>query len=151
GLSEARAARPSAPALHAGDGALHVLDLRFDVRVHQAQRRVHDVRVNSRQCPAISDETESVLASSRRLIARETAMVGKIKAAAKAVTDLAGDTLAAGLGQVEASLEELSAASPDLEELGYQLGQIELACTLPPRLIIYLARHGKASKEAYQG
>src|SRR5262245_63725300 len=91
-----------------------------------------------------------VWGASRRRAMRETAMLGKIKAAAKAVTDLAGDALTAGLGQVEASLAELSAASGDLEQLGYRLGQIELACTLPPRLIIYLARHGKAGKEAYQ-
>ena len=74
--------------------------------------------------------------------AMTTTMRMAMTAAAKAVTDMAGDALAAGLGQVEAALAELSAASGDLEELGYRLGQIELAWLD--------LRAGKASKKSVE-
>jgi hypothetical protein len=77
-------------------------------------------------------------------------MLGKIKSAARAVADYAGDALGAGVEKLKASLDELSAASGDLEQLGYRVGSIELACTLPPRLILFLSRQGTATPEAYQ-
>lgn len=77
-------------------------------------------------------------------------MLDRIKSAAKVVADLAGDTVTAGVEKFKASLDDISAASGDLEQLGYRIGSIELACTLPPRLILFLWREGTATPEAYQ-
>lgn len=77
-------------------------------------------------------------------------MIEHLKSAARSVAGLAGDTLSAGMEHLKESLVELSAASEDLEQLGYQLGQIEVSCSIPPRLIVFMARQGKASAEAYQ-
>jgi hypothetical protein len=77
-------------------------------------------------------------------------MLGRIKSAAAAVAGAAGDKLAVGAEKLMGPLGELAAASGDLEELGYRAGQIELVCSLPPRLVVFLTRKGSASPEAYQ-
>ena len=77
-------------------------------------------------------------------------MLGKIKAAAQAVADLGNDTLAAAFTTLKGPLDELSAASGDLEQLGYRLREIELVCTLLPRIVVYLTREFAAREEAFQ-
>jgi hypothetical protein len=77
-------------------------------------------------------------------------MFGIIKAAAKAVVGKAGDTLVAGLVKLTGSLNELSAASPDLERVGYCVAEIELVGALPPRLVVHLTRGAHTHPEAFQ-
>ena len=77
-------------------------------------------------------------------------MLDKIKSAAKAVADIAGDTVGAGFEKVKGPLNELSAGAPDLERVGYRVGEIEVVLTLPPRLVLYLSREAPATEEAFQ-
>jgi hypothetical protein len=77
-------------------------------------------------------------------------MFGKIKATAKAVAGRTGDVLAAGFEKLKGPVDELSAASPDLEQVGYQVAEIELECGLIPRVIVHLSRQFDAGPEAFQ-
>jgi hypothetical protein len=77
-------------------------------------------------------------------------MLDKLKSAAMAVSNLAGDALTAGVEKLKGSLDELSAASGDLEQVGYRIGQIELVASIPPRIVLFLTRLGTGTTEAYQ-
>jgi hypothetical protein len=77
-------------------------------------------------------------------------MFGHFKKAARAVKDKVGDLLGAGFDKLKAPLEELSASSGELEKVGYRVGEIELECSLPPRIILHLIRQADATDEAFQ-
>jgi hypothetical protein len=77
-------------------------------------------------------------------------MLGKIKGAAKAVASVAGGTLGAGFEMLKAPLEELSAASPELERIGYRVREIELVCALLPRIVVHLSREATVHDEPFQ-
>jgi hypothetical protein len=77
-------------------------------------------------------------------------MFGKIKDAARVVASVAGETIGAGFETLKGPLDELSAASPDLERIGYRVKEIELVCSLLPRIVVYLARDGAVSEETVQ-
>ena len=77
-------------------------------------------------------------------------MLDKIKSAARAVTDKVGDFVGAGWDRLKAQVDELAAASPALEQVGYRVGEIELELAFPPRLIVHLSRFADAHDEAFQ-
>ncbi|MFL6111156.1 MAG: hypothetical protein ACJ786_07380 [Catenulispora sp.] len=69
---------------------------------------------------------------------------------ARAVADRAGGALAAGAETLKGSVGELTAAGPDLERVGYRLGDVELVVTIVPRLVVYLTRVAAVGDEAFQ-
>jgi hypothetical protein len=77
-------------------------------------------------------------------------MFEKIAAAVGAVKGLAGDAAEAGVEKCKAQLDELAAAAPALEQLGYRVGEIELEVGIPPRILIHMARESAPSAEAFQ-
>jgi hypothetical protein len=77
-------------------------------------------------------------------------MFRKIRDAAWVAAGLAGETFAAGAEKLKGSVGELSAAGPELERVGYLLGDIELVCTIPPRLVVHLTRVAAVGDEAFQ-
>ena len=77
-------------------------------------------------------------------------MLRKIKDAAKAVASAAGETVGAGFEKLKGPLDELSAASPELERIGYRIREIELVCALLPRIVVYLTRECAVSEDVYQ-
>jgi hypothetical protein len=76
-------------------------------------------------------------------------MFGKIKGAARAVAGVAGDTLGAGLEKLKGPLDELSAASPAFERIGYRIREIELVCALLPRIVVYLDREASVNEDVF--
>ena len=77
-------------------------------------------------------------------------MFNQIKKAANAVSGTVGDIVGAGFEKLKAPLEDLSAASGELEKLGYRMGQIELEFSLPPHIILHLLREKIVHDEAFQ-
>jgi hypothetical protein len=77
-------------------------------------------------------------------------MLDRIRGAAKAVTDKVGDVLGAGWDRLKGQIDELAAASPALGQIGYRIGEIDLEFTIPPRLVVHLARFADAGDEAFQ-
>ncbi len=77
-------------------------------------------------------------------------MFAKIKDAARAVASVAGDSLGAGLEKLKGPLDELSAASPAFERIGFRIREIELVCSLLPRIVVYLDREASVSEDVYQ-
>jgi hypothetical protein len=76
-------------------------------------------------------------------------MFRKIKSAARAVAGKAGDTLSAGFDKLKGPLDELSVAAPEFERIGYRVREIEVVCTLLPRLVVYLTREAAVNEDAY--
>jgi hypothetical protein len=76
-------------------------------------------------------------------------MLGRIKDAARAVAGMAGDTLGAGFDKLRGPLDDLSAASHEFERIGYRLQEIEVVCTLLPRIVVYLSREASVNEDVF--
>src|SRR5437764_9234743 len=77
-------------------------------------------------------------------------MFRRIRSAVGAVTGLAGDAMAAGVEKCKMPLDELAAAAPALEQLGYRVREIELELGISPRILIHLDRDHAPGAEAFQ-
>jgi hypothetical protein len=77
-------------------------------------------------------------------------MFDQIKKAANAVSGTVTDAVGAGVEKLKEPLEDLSAASGAMEQIGYRVGEIELELSLPPRIIVHLHRERTATEEAFQ-
>src|SRR5262245_27167610 len=77
-------------------------------------------------------------------------MFDRIKSAVGAVRELAQDAVEAGVEKSKAQLDELAAVAPALEQLGYRIGEIELAVSVPPSILVHMTRESAPSAEAFQ-
>jgi hypothetical protein len=77
-------------------------------------------------------------------------MLNRIKQAASSAAGSVGDAVTAGFDRLKKPLEDLTASSEALEQLGYKLGQIELEFSLPPHVIVHLLRETVVHDEAFQ-
>jgi hypothetical protein len=69
-------------------------------------------------------------------------LLDKVKSAA---AEFAGS----GVEAARSLLEGVSAASGDLETLGYEIRDIEVSVTVPPSVTVYLVRHREPHDEAF--
>jgi hypothetical protein len=77
-------------------------------------------------------------------------MFDRIKQAAGAVSSTMSDAVGAGFEKLKGPLEDLSAASEAMAQVGYRLGEIELEFSLPPRIIVHLHRDKSVPDEEFQ-
>src|SRR5437588_3323591 len=76
-------------------------------------------------------------------------MLDKLKGAAKAVKDTVGSVVGVGVDAVKGQVDEISEMAPALEQVGYHLTEIDLDFTIPPRIILHLARDADVPDEAF--
>jgi hypothetical protein len=74
----------------------------------------------------------------------------KVKAAAGAVANKAGDILNYGIDKVKAVMDEIAATSPYLQEVGYRVTDLELEVAISPKVIVHLVREAEVSEEAFE-
>src|SRR5262245_23049537 len=77
-------------------------------------------------------------------------MLSKLKAAAQGVAGLANDVAAKSVETLSRPLEELASSGPAFERIGYRLGEIQVHCSLLPRLCVRFARLRRATEEEHQ-
>jgi hypothetical protein len=82
--------------------------------------------------------------------AAASAMNDATASAASAVAGAAGEAFNAGIDRLKAWVEEVSASSPQLAQVGYRVADLQLELSLSPRLIVELVRVSEASDEAFQ-
>ena len=73
-----------------------------------------------------------------------------VKAAAGVVTGKAGDVLNYGIDKLKSVLEEIAAASPALQKVGYRVTDLELELALSPKVIVHLVREAEVGDEAFE-
>jgi hypothetical protein len=78
------------------------------------------------------------------------AVAGAAGAAAGAVAGFAGDLLSAGIDKLKALVDDIAAASPHLEGVGYKVADLQLELSLTPRVIVELVKVKEVSDEAFQ-
>jgi hypothetical protein len=77
-------------------------------------------------------------------------MFDKVKAAARAVAEKAGDVAGAGADRVQASVNELLDAAPQLEKVGCKVGDIQLELSLAPGVLVQIRKVADVNDEAFQ-
>jgi hypothetical protein len=73
----------------------------------------------------------------------------KAKDAAGALAGKAGEVLGAGVDKLKTVIDEVSASSPYLREVGYTLSEIELQLSLIPCVILHLLKERDVPDEAF--
>jgi hypothetical protein len=81
-------------------------------------------------------------------------MLNKIKdaagAAASAVGNAVGGIFGAGVDKLAGWVDDISAASPHLQAVGYRVGDLRLELSLTPRVIVELVKEADVHDEAFQ-
>ena len=77
-------------------------------------------------------------------------MFDKVKAAAQAVADKAGEWASASLDKIKETVDALTASAVELPRVGYRLTDLELELSLLPRVIVCLERDREAHEEEFQ-
>src|SRR5262249_19089888 len=77
-------------------------------------------------------------------------VAGATSAAAGAVAGAAGDLLNAGIDKLKGWVDDIAAASPHLQAVGYRVADLQLELSLAPRVIVELVKEAEASDEAFQ-
>jgi hypothetical protein len=70
--------------------------------------------------------------------------------AAGAVAGAAGDLFNAGIDKLKEWVDDISAASPQLQAVGYRVADIQLELSLTPRVVVELVREADVPDEAFQ-
>jgi hypothetical protein len=78
------------------------------------------------------------------------AVAGAAGAAASAVAGAAGDLLSAGVDKLQAWVDDIAAASPHLQGIGYRLGDLKVELSLSPRVLVELVKEADVPDEAFQ-
>jgi hypothetical protein len=78
------------------------------------------------------------------------AVAGAAGAAAGAVAGAAGDLFSAGIDKLKECLDEIAAASPHLQGVGYRVADLQLELSLSPRVIVELVKEAEVADEAFQ-
>jgi hypothetical protein len=76
-------------------------------------------------------------------------ILDKVKGAANTIASSTIDACGAGLDSARKTLDEISAASADLEALGYTVRDIEVSVSVPPAVTVFLTRTGEPTEEAF--
>ena len=81
-------------------------------------------------------------------------MFNKIKDAAGTAASTVGNAvsglLGAGVDKLAAWVDDISAASPHLQAVGYRVGNVQLELSLTPRVIVELIKEAEVHDEAFQ-
>jgi hypothetical protein len=72
-----------------------------------------------------------------------------MKAMADSLADKASQAKSAGVDVLRSMLQEISAAFQELEGVGYEVLDVELAVGLPPSVTVFLAKRGQPTDEAF--
>ncbi|MCI0463708.1 MAG: hypothetical protein L0Z62_42780 [Gemmataceae bacterium] len=78
------------------------------------------------------------------------AVSGAASSAAGTVAGATGTLLNAGIDKLKEWVDEVSAASPLLKDVGFEVGDIQLELSLKPRVLVRLIRQADAPDEAFQ-
>jgi hypothetical protein len=81
-------------------------------------------------------------------------MLNKIKdaagAAASAVGNAVSGVFGAGVDKLAGWVDDIAAASPHLQSVGYRVGNLQLELSLTPRVIVELIKEADVHDEAFQ-
>jgi hypothetical protein len=76
-------------------------------------------------------------------------LFNKVKDGAGLLASQAAELCGVGMDAARGILEDVAAASGDLEELGYEVRDIEVTVSVPPSVTVYLIRHGEPTDDAF--
>jgi hypothetical protein len=73
----------------------------------------------------------------------------KVKDGAGFIASQAAELCGVGMDAARGILEDVAAASGDLEALGYEVRDIEVTVSVPPSVTVFLTRHGDPTDDAF--